>query len=666
MAKFKKEYILIVLIVFITIFIIVINQFIINLYKMNLFEYLKYSQGITESERNYLNQKRTLYYVSDENAPPFSFQDKNTGLYKGFIIDYSTALSIDLNIDIEFVPMVWEEAVKSIVSNEADMIELYKSKEREKYLSFTETIYTLRAIAVTLNNQENIKNISDLSGKRIAIQGGDYANEFIKNNFNNVEIVNTIDYLHAIKLLLNNDVDIIVGDEPVLIYFIGDLGVEDQINIINEPLYEMDMRFGVNKSNSELLSILNKGLLRLKKTDFALKIQQKWFGISAPIQKDKLSAQIMFLLMNILILLFVLVIGFSTWGYFLKKQVQKRTEELSKSKDDLQATFDAISDFLIVIDRSGIISNINNCFANWLKKDKDSIIGLKYNIVSLLDSIDFESDDNSGEIEYEGKHYIYYITIMKSNKNKLLFSIEDITNETISRQQMLQQNKMIAVGQLAAGFAHEIRNPLGVIRNYCYVLKNKIKYSDELIEKSLLAIESSVLRAGKMVENLLNFSRIKSNEFQYINIRKSINDLVTLEMKSITDKEIILTVNCDDNLMFLTSSESFSHIIINLLLNAIDAVPYGGSITISCYRDSEYLYIDFADTGFGIEESYIEQIFNPFFTTKKDGTGTGLGLYIVYNELQRMDGEVITVSKTGEGTTFKLKFKIKDDENGRI
>lgn len=231
---------------------------------------------------------------------------------------------------------------------------------------------------------------------------------------------------------------------------------------------------------------------------------------------------------------------------------------------------------------------------------------------------------------------------------------------------MLQQNKMIAVGQLAAGFAHEIRNPLGVIRNYCYVLKNKIKYSDELIEKSLSSIESSVLRAGKMVENLLNFSRIKSNEFQYINIRKSINDLITLEMKSITDKEIILTVNCDDNLMFLTSLESFSHIIINLLLNAIDAVPYGGSITISCYMDSDYLYIDFADTGFGIEESYIEQIFNPFFTTKKDGTGTGLGLYIVYNELQRVDGEVIIGSKTGEGTTFKLKFKIKDDGNGRI
>ncbi len=659
MIKFKKEYIFILLILFTALFFVIINHFTSNVYDLNLIDYIKYSQEITESERNYLNKKGKLYYASDENAPPFSFQDKNTGIYKGFVIDYSSALSFDLNIDIEFVPMVWKEAVNSVMSNEADMIELYKSKEREKFLSFTESIYTLRAIAVTRCENQDITNIDDLSGHKIAIQAGDYANEFIKNNFNEVEIVYTTDYLHALKLLLNKEVDVIVGDEPILIYFMGDLGVEDKIQIINEPLYELDMRFGVNKSNSELLNILNKGILRLKKTDFALKIQQKWFGISMPVQKDKLSFQIVFILMNILIILFILVIGFSTWGYFLKKQVQKRTEELSKSKEDLQSTFDAISDFLIVTDKNGVISNINNCFAVWLNKDKNDIIGFDFNTFPLLDSMNLESYDISNEIEYKGRHYIYYITNMKLNKNKLLISIKDNTNETISRQQMLQQNKMIAVGQLAAGFAHEIRNPLGVIRNYCYVLKNKIKSNDELIEKALSTIESSVLRAGKMVENLLNFSRTKSNELQYINLKKSINDIITLEMKSINDKKIILTVNCDDNLEFLTNLESFSHIIINLLLNSIDAVSYGGCITINCYKDSEYLYVDFSDTGFGIEEHYLEQIFNPFFTTKKDGKGTGLGLYIVYNELQKIDGEISAESKIGDSTTFKLKFKNK-------
>lgn len=663
MFKNNKELIFLLLLAFVFVLALAVNQFIYNLYDLNIYEYIKYSQDFTYEERTYLEEKQILYYTSDSKAPPFSFQDKYTGAYKGFVLDYASALSIELNTEIEFVPRVWEKAIQSVISGESHMIELYSSEDRKKNLLFTKGIYKTRAIMMTRNNQQGIKSGSDLSGHKAAIEAGDYANEYIKNNIQKVEIVNTADYLEAINMLLNNQVDAVIGDEPILIYFMGELSIEDKVNISSDPLYERDICFGVNKSEQKLVDILNKGILDLKKSDFAPKIQQKWFGLSAPVHKDKFSAQMMFMLIVILILMAVIAAGISIWTYILKNQVIKRTDELTESRNDLQLTFDALSSFLIVIDEKGSIENLNKAFADWLRKDKSEILGRNYKDVSLLDSISIANSEAGNEIIFKGRHYNYYITSMEYEKNRILVSIEDNTNEIISREQLLQHNKMIAVGQLAAGLAHEIRNPLGIIRNYCYVLKNKLISQDKLIEKSISSIESSVLRAGKMVENLLDFSRINDNEFERIVLIDTIKEIVSLEKKSIEDKKINLSINCDDTIEIYTNIESFTHVILNLLSNAVDAVSQEGTITIDCYRDDENLYIDFKDTGEGIEAHNLEHIFNPFFTTKRAGKGTGLGLFIVYNELQKINGEITAQSKVGEGTEFKIKFKLKDDNN---
>lgn len=658
-----KEWFVLLLLIFIVILTLAVNQFTNTIYDLNLYEYFKYSRDLSKDEINYLKEKNTLYYTSDNNAPPFSFKDKYSGLYKGFILDYVSALSIELNTEIEFVPRVWEDAVQSVISGDADMIELYPSDDRRKNMEFTESIYNLRAIIMTRNNQKDIRHVKDLKGLKVAIEGGDYANEYIKNIMPGIEIINTIDYLEAVNKLLNNEVDAIIGDEPILIYFSNNLSIEELVNILEDPLYEMDICIGVNKSESMLANIINKAILDLKRNDFAPKIQQKWFGLSAPIHKDKINAQIMFFLIIILTLLAVIATGISVWTYFLKKQVIKQTDELSDSKNDLQLTFDAISEFLIVINENGLIENVNISFSNWLSKDKNDIINCSFKDIPLLNTIVINNDCTCNEAVYKGKLYNYYITSLESGNKRILVSIEDKTNEIISSRQMLQHNKMIAVGQLAAGLSHEIRNPLGIIRNYCYVLKSKLSNNDPLIDKSLNSIESSVLRASKMVENLLNFSRTNNDEFSCINLKDAIKDIISFEKKSVENKQINIIINCDDNIEFCTRTESFTHIILNLLTNAVDSLHIGGSIIVDCYIVNNYLYIDFKDTGEGIETKNIEHIFNPFFTTKKAGKGTGLGLYIVYNELQKIKGEISVTSKVGEGTEFKLKFKIKEENN---
>lgn len=660
---FDKKIIKVILLLVSCSFIFLADQFTSNTYDLSLIEYFKYSADITEQEREYLKQKNVIYHASDKNAPPFTFKDVKNDQYKGLVIDYLSALSIELEVEMEFIPKVWEEALSSVISGETDMTELIPSQERSQYFAFSESIYTFRSIIMIKDENYKIFTPKDLTGKRVAIQSGDYAVEYLKENIPGVEIVSTSDVFESLQLLINGDVDAVVGDEPVVVYFTGQLGIEDDVEILNPPLYERDICLGVKKSDSQLLTILNKGILNLKQKDFVQKIQQKWLGLSEPILNNRMSADVMVFFMTIIVVFAILFIIVILWSYTLNSEVKKRTHELLRSRNDLQMTFDAMSDFIAVVSEEGTIENVNNSFCQWLKKDRDEIIGNNLKMFPIIDKASINVRDKLNiETTFNGRHYVLYITPLKYDDKRDLIVIEDDTDKIITQQQMLQQNKMIAVGQLAAGIAHEIRNPLGLIRNYSYVLKSKLHVQDRdpLIDKSLNIIESSVLRAVKMVDRLLNFSRINDREWKNTNLFESLNEIIAFECKRISEKNIEVKINCDENLMFLTNMETLTHIVLNLLSNAIDAVSSGGKITINCSKDLKYLYINVTDTGEGISNADIEHIFNPFFTTKSAGKGTGLGLYIVYNEIQKINGDISVESQVGIGTTFKLRFSLKE------
>ena len=211
---------------------------------------------------------------------------------------------------------------------------------------------------------------------------------------------------------------------------------------------------------------------------------------------------------------------------------------------------------------------------------------------------------------------------------------------------------MAAIGQLAAGIAHEIRTPLGIIRNNCYFIKRSKSQDDK--DESMGVIESSVDRANRTIDNLLNFSRLTDNTISQTNIHNLISNIYDLSKKSFKNRKISFRLQCPEDLIFTINSESLKHVMINLINNAIDAMGEGGKLDINVAADAKGMVILVSDTGKGIDADTLANIFNPFFTTKEPGSGTGLGLYITYNEVQKMKGVINVDSTLGVGTTFTL------------
>lgn len=403
------------------------------------------------------------------------------------------------------------------------------------------------------------------------------------------------------------------------------------------------------------------------------KIQQKWFRISTPIVTYRdLDSIKGYIALSILIVLVVLGL-FAIWNYSLKSQIKVRTKELEDSRNELQAVFDGMTEYMLVLDESKNIKNINRGFLKELGKDKSQVLGTSYR-ESLGDFATEELDYLVDKALEEGNYiteelqinnYIYQVSLkalnsINSSRKYVLIFLFDITNEKISANKLLQANKMLAIGELAAGIAHEIRNPLGIIRNHSYIIKNSNNNWD-IVNKSLGYIDSAVARASRIIDNLLNFSRISGDYVESTNMYSFIENILELQNKTMQKHNIEYEIICNKGMTVIINQESLKHILINLISNAIDAIENGGKITIKAYEDGNNLAIECTDTGIGIAKENLEKIFNPFYTTKEPGKGTGLGLYIVYNEVKKLNGDITVESVLGEGTTFKVVIPLEKE-----
>ena len=234
---------------------------------------------------------------------------------------------------------------------------------------------------------------------------------------------------------------------------------------------------------------------------------------------------------------------------------------------------------------------------------------------------------------------------------------QDVTDKRNLEANLVQSEKLAAVGQLAAGVAHEINNPLAaIIANAQILLQETPQENIDLVD-SLKLIEKAGIRASQVVRNLLGIARKENLEFEPIDLNETIKSALSLIQHELLKRPITVKLTLKEGLpLVMASRDHLQGVWINLFLNAIDAMDatdrQEGLLSISTeYQDSLFTII-IADNGKGIEQEKLNRIFEPFFTTKSIGRGTGLGLSVCLRAIKQHQGNIQVDSTPGEGTRF--------------
>jgi PAS domain S-box-containing protein len=268
------------------------------------------------------------------------------------------------------------------------------------------------------------------------------------------------------------------------------------------------------------------------------------------------------------------------------------------------------------------------------------------------------------EIEYDGMYFSVAITAVGeyADSRKLLVAVlMDITNQKKLQQQVTQLERIRVLGRMASGVAHNFNNILAVIMGRTELMLMELEDSEK-IEKGLLIIQDAAMKGARTVKRIQEFTGVaKQKEDTKLRINDIVRDAIKMtepRWKDQTQRDgikIDLSLSLESNLVITGSDQDLQEALTNMIFNAVDAMPYGGIISIKTYDEAGKVCISVSDTGTGMEPDIIDSIFEPFFTTKGVGH-TGLGLSAAYGIVNRHEGEIRVSSTPGKGTSFTIEL----------
>ncbi len=372
-------------------------------------------------------------------------------------------------------------------------------------------------------------------------------------------------------------------------------------------------------------------------------------------------------------------------GYYadVKQKIQELEAAnlgLRTKKSELQAVFDSIGDALVIYDNNGLVQHRNHVSPRFFPQETlvgkscralfhpDQMSALKACPVGqALNGKSVQLSFSSTRIDGKNRFYDVSATPIEdpNGQNRALVFIRDVTNRRNQELQLVQSEKMSSIGVLAAGVAHEINNPLTSIAGYAEALVRRFRDDTDLVADRRLedfphylnVIVREAYRCKGIIDSLLSFSRKSDGHIDSVDINQLLGEVVELVCLRARHENIRIDETLQADLpLVVGDAAALRQVFMNLVMNALQAIEGGGLVTISTCRQEAEVVIRVADSGKGIASDLIEQIWNPFFTTKDVGAGSGLGLAVSYNIVKTHQGEIEVDSREGNGSTFTVRL----------
>lgn len=372
----------------------------------------------------------------------------------------------------------------------------------------------------------------------------------------------------------------------------------------------------------------------------------------------------------------------------LEKLVDVRTRELKRSEEKYRLLIESAEDFIFTLDESARLKSVNSYTANFFGSDAEHLMdrpladlfsdSVARRNIKAIQQVYATLRSVREEIEIRSVDPPVWLNAnympLKNEAGEIsavLCIARDITENKNLQRHLVTTEKLAALGTLAAGVAHEINNPLGVILGFCDLLLRKQTPGSQTHD-DLKIIERQGLNCKDIVENLLSFARDNKVSEEYTDLKTCLEEIIKVARHSIERQGVTVKTDIGRRLPLVRGdSRQLQQVFLNLMNNAVGAMPQGGVLSIgtSFEKAARRVVVKVSDTGSGIPESDLDHIYEPFFTTKPEGEGTGLGLFVSYGIINSFGGSIHCESRVAEqtgdrsGTTFIVKLPQRSQED---
>ena len=609
-----------------------------------------------------ISSTASLTVTLDDNYPPYSFRD-SSGQSQGILVDLWHLWSQKTGVPVQLEPKAWSEALATMNNGEADVLDtVFKTPARSLHYDFTPPYAGIDTAIFHRNGLAGIVSLSNLKGYLVGIKTGDAgADELIRSG---VGVKQFASYEQLIEAAGRGDVLVFCMDVPPAIHFLYKTHLNQEFRqafiIAHDSFYR-----AVKKGDAATLSLVARGFAQVTADELS-NIENRWLG--TPLRRGQEGPTVVVLATAAVVFLALLILFIA----FFRRRDSLRRGQLAGTQDRLRqseewgkALSEALPDLLFILDESGLILECRPPMPNLRYQGSEGFVGKRLPeilegefLTTAVENIGtLKETGNAVLLETEliigGHPRNYESRIVRLSDGRLLAIVRDVTASRKEWNDDLRRNKLESLELLAGGLAHDFNNILAVIQGFVSLAKGQLAtpaIALASLEKSLAATR----RAAGLTAQLRVLAHGTEVPRKLLSLLKLAEEAATF---ALAGSPCRLVIKADAGPWNVEGDpDQLSQTIHNLALNAVQAMPNGGDLTLTFQRqDPDWIALSVTDQGTGIPAAELGKVFDPYFTTKTKGSG--IGLSVVHAVVQRHGGWVEVSSVVDQGTTFTVKLK---------